>query len=270
VQVNRMPKFLVLAQSLFFAFSHPDYNAFRCNNRRGANRYGAQNRRPASELSRWRRGLRILPFCCLSLTLYGCGGATIRTGAADSVRTLSINAASVGFGNVILNTAVTQSVTLTSTGTASVTINSATVTGVGFSLSAATLPVTLNPGQVLTITIQFDPTTTGAATGQLIIASNSSTGTTMVISLSGTGSPHEVELNWTAPSSPDDPIAGYNVYRAPGGTSSFQLLSSLDLTQTAYVDSPVQSGQGYDYFVTSVDSYGTESVPSNMISLAIP
>jgi fibronectin type 3 domain-containing protein len=47
-------------------------------------------------------------------------------------------------------------------------------------------------------------------------------------------------------------------------------LNSLDNTQTAYVDSPVQSGQGYSYFVTSVDNSGTESVPSDMISVAIP
>jgi N-acetylneuraminic acid mutarotase len=45
----------------------------------------------------------------------------------------------------------------------------------------------LNPGQVATLTVQFDPAAAGPATGQLIIISNSSTGGTAVISLSGTG-----------------------------------------------------------------------------------
>jgi len=183
---------------------------------------------------------------------------------------LSINAASVGFGNVILNTATTQSVTLTSTGTAPVTVQTATLTGAGFSLSATTLPMTLNPGQALTLAVQFNPAATGAATGQLTIVSDSSIGATAVIRLSGTGAPHEVDLSWIAPSSSLDPIAGYNVYRAPGGTSGFQLLNSSDITETAYADSAVQSGQGYSYFVTSVDNSGTESVPSNTISVTIP
>jgi hypothetical protein len=159
---------------------------------------------------------------------------------------------------------------MTSTGTASVTINSATTNGVGFTLSAAKLPVTLNPGQVLTLELQFDPATAGGASGQLIIASNSSTSAATIVTLSGTGAAHEVELSWIAPTSPDDPIAGYNLYRAPGGSSNFQCLDLLNNTQTAYVDSAVQSGLSYDYTVTSVDGSGNESVPSDMITVAIP
>src|SRR6202042_1306912 len=86
-----------------------------------------------------------------------------------------------------LNTAATQPVTLNSTGTAPVTINSATLTGTGFTLSGATFPVTLNPGQSVTLNVQFDPTTTGAAGGQLTIQSDSSTNSTAVVNLSGTG-----------------------------------------------------------------------------------
>jgi hypothetical protein len=103
------------------------------------------------------------------------------------VPTLSINATSVAFSNVVVNTAATQSVTLTSTGTAPVTINAAALTGAGFTVSGVTFPVTLNPGQAATLSVQFDPTVTGAATDQLTITSNSSTGAMAVISLTGTG-----------------------------------------------------------------------------------
>ena len=137
-------------------------------------------------------------------------------------------------------------------------------------MSGPTLPVTLNPGQRLTLVVQFVPETIGAAKGQLEIVSNSSTDGVTSISLSGTGAPHEVDLSWSAPNSPSDPIAGYNVYRAPGGTPDFQLLSLIDNTRTAYVDTTVQSGLGYEYSVTSIDNFGSESAPSDVITVAIP
>ncbi len=100
---------------------------------------------------------------------------------------LSVNATSVGFGDVALNTLATQTVTLTSSGTASVTVNSATVTGTGFSLAGSTFSATLTPGQTATLGVQFDPTTAVTATGQLTITSNSSVNGTVLIPLTGTG-----------------------------------------------------------------------------------
>ena len=80
------------------------------------------------------------------------------TGTAAASPQLTVSTASLAFGNVTLNTASTQPVTLTSTGTAPVTVNSGTLTGAGFTMSGATFPVTLNPGQTVTLTVQFDPT----------------------------------------------------------------------------------------------------------------
>jgi len=192
--------------------------------------------------------------------------------AGGTVPTLSINATSVAFGNVTVNTSATQSLTLSSTGTASVTISTATVTGAGFSISGITFPLTLNPGQTATLYVQFDPTTTGTAAGQLTITSNSSSNLTAQITLSGGGVAvsHQVDLSWNAPTSSPDPVAGYNVYRAPAGTSSYQLLNSSADTITTYLDTTVQSGLGYDYVVKSVDASGVESPPSNAITVNIP
>ena len=100
---------------------------------------------------------------------------------------LSINATSMAFGDVVVNTTATQSVTLASTGTMPVTINGASLTGAGFTSPGAALPVTLSPGQEATLSIQFDPTVVGAATGQLTISSNSLTNGAAVIGLTGTG-----------------------------------------------------------------------------------
>ena len=109
------------------------------------------------------------------------------TGTAATSPQLTLSAVSLAFGDVTLNTPTTLPVTLSSSGTAPVTINSAALTGTGFTVSGATFPVTLNPGQSATLNVQFDPTTTGAASGQLTIQSDSSTNSTAVVNLSGTG-----------------------------------------------------------------------------------
>ena len=85
---------------------------------------------------------------------------------------LGVNTTSVAFGDVTVNTASTQSITLTATGTAPVTISAATLAGTGFTLPAATFPMTLNPGQAVALSVQFDPAATGTASGQLTISSN--------------------------------------------------------------------------------------------------
>jgi hypothetical protein len=186
---------------------------------------------------------------------------------------LSINATSVAFGNVTLNTPATQSVTLSSNGTAGVTVSVAAVIGSGFTLSGAMLPLTLNPNQSATISVQFDPTVAGSASGTLTIVSTSLTNPTTTISLSGTGVAavaYEVNLSWDAPTSSPDPVAGYNVYRSPSGSGSYVQLNSAVVAGTAYVDSDVQNGQTYDYIVESVDAAGVTSSPSNTAVVPIP
>lgn len=187
--------------------------------------------------------------------------------ASSGTPALSINASSIGFGDVQVNTAAEQSLTLTSTGTAAATVTSANITGAGFSISRTTVPVTLNPGQAMTVQVGFDPASAGTFSGQLSFASNASV---PAVALNGAGTALSVDLSWTAPSSPNDPIAGYNVYRASSGTTSFQRLNTSAETQTGYSDSSVQSGTSYEYYVTSVDSAGNESSPSTTTTVTIP
>jgi fibronectin type 3 domain-containing protein len=152
-----------------------------------------------------------------------------------------------------------------------VTVNSAAITGAGFTIVGGSFPVTLNPTQTLALQVQFEPTTAGAVTGQLAISSNSTTGGTADVALSGTGTAvaYSVDLSWTAPSSSADPVAGYNIYRAISGGSLALVNSSAD-SSTTYVDSTVVNGTTYNYVVKSVDSSGVESVASNEITVTIP
>jgi hypothetical protein len=202
----------------------------------------------------------------VNVALSGTGvAASTSTGTA----TLSVNSTSVSFGNVAVGTTSTQSLTLSSTGTAAVTVSSATASGTGFTVSGATFPLTLNAGQTATLSLQFAPTATGTDSGKLTIASNSSTGTSTAVSLSGTAVPLAVDLSWSAPSGADT-ISGYNIYRATGSSSSFQKLNSSVNSPASFVDSTVAANTSYQYYVTSVDSAGAESVPSNTATVAVP
>lgn len=180
---------------------------------------------------------------------------------------LSINASSIGFGSVIVNTPQEQTVTMKSTGTSAVTVNSATVTGTGFSLAGVSLPATLIPGQSTTLQVRFDPTKAGSYSGQLTV---NSTASTKMIPLSGVGAAHQVELNWYAPSATGNPIVGYNVYRALSSTTSYVRLNGSAEPYTTYTDNTVQSGSSYKYIVKSVNSSGVESVASNSTTITIP
>src|SRR5258705_2902315 len=108
------------------------------------------------------------------------------TGTAAASPQLAVSTASLSFGSVTVNTATTQTLTLTSTGTSPVTVNSAAIIGAGFTIAAQSFPITLNPTQSVTLQVQFLPTSTRTASGQITISSDSSTGSTAVVALSGT------------------------------------------------------------------------------------
>jgi hypothetical protein len=207
-----------------------------------------------------------------AVTLTASAGSVSKAFALEltpSAATLTLNATSVAFGNVGLNTASTQSVILTSTGGSPVTVSAVALTGTGFTVSGVTFPITLTTGQTATLNVQFEPTAVGAETGTLTITSNSSSATP-VVALSGTGANTAVNLSWNAPSSSADPVAGYNIYRTPSGSTTYELVNSSVNAATTYADSSAQAGATYIYMVESVDASGIESAPSNSINVTVP
>jgi hypothetical protein len=179
---------------------------------------------------------------------------------------LSPTPSGVNFGTVTDGTTATQIVNLINTGNSNVSITSAIASGTGFSASGGS-NVTLTPTQSVTVTVSFDPQSTGSLSGTLSVSSNAPV---LQIPLSGTGtqaSQHTVSLSWTPSTSQ---VIGYYVYRgtAPGGPYS-RVNSSVD-PFTTYADSTVAGGQSYYYVVTSVDSGNVESVYSNQVETTIP
>ena len=186
---------------------------------------------------------------------------------------LSLSSLSISFGNVVMASLSTQSLSLTSSGTAPVTINSAVLTGSStFSISGASFPLTLNPGQTATLEISFNPGLLGVAAGVLTVTSNSSTGSIAAVALAGIGiaSTYEVDLNWDAVTGASPAVAGYYVFRGTSTSGSYVLLTASLDTQTAYVDDTVVPGVTYNYYVESVNTAGVTSSPSEIFSIAIP
>jgi Cep192 domain 4 len=210
----------------------------------------------------------------LGIALAGAGCATV-TPKSGSTQTGSFGAVQVtpsvlSFGNQVLQSTVTQNVTIQNTGNINITISGITVVGAGFGYSTLSPGSTLTPKQSVTFQVWFRPQTSGSAAGQVSILSSNLT-TPASISVSGMGvtststppTQHSVSLSWGPSSSP---VAGYRVYR-DGGTG-FLALSAV-IPALTYADSTVVSGSTYQYAVTAVDSAGAESPFSNQVTTVI-
>jgi Abnormal spindle-like microcephaly-assoc'd, ASPM-SPD-2-Hydin len=101
--------------------------------------------------------------------------------------TLTGNPTSLAFGNVQVGNTASLSETLTNTGGSTVSISQASLSSASFSVSGLNeFPITLTPNQSITFTVNFAPTSSGAVSGTLSVASNASD-SQLNIALSGTG-----------------------------------------------------------------------------------
>jgi hypothetical protein len=181
---------------------------------------------------------------------------------------LTLNPASLDFGDVTVGNSSTQTVTLTNSGTASLTISQADLTGTGFSVNSILL--TLAAGQTTTFDVTFAPTSSGSASGSLSLISDAANSPT-TLALAGNGVvpiAHEVDLFWDPSSSPN--VVGYNVYRAIQSGGPYMKLNPVLIVSTAYTDATVMSGTTYFYVVTAEDVNGVESQFSNEAVAVIP
>jgi Cep192 domain 4/HYDIN/CFA65/VesB-like, Ig-like domain/Abnormal spindle-like microcephaly-assoc'd, ASPM-SPD-2-Hydin len=201
------------------------------------------------------------PTSPMSISLSGTGGS--------ATYSLSVSPSSLAFGSIAVGTNASQNVSLTNTGTSNITISGVNLKGSGFSGSGVNSGLILTPHQTATLSVTFDPTTSGAVAGSVTITSNAAN-SPQLVSLSGTGSAsHSVALSWAASSSSG--VSGYNVYRgtAPG---SYSKINGSLVPQPAYTDTTVQAGQNttYYYVVTAVNSGSAESTYSDPATVVVP
>jgi hypothetical protein len=133
-------------------------------------------------------------------TRVGCGLVLLNVFlfAATAAGQLAVNPSPETFGSVQLGNRMSKSAILSNTGNSSLTISQATVSGTGFSLSGLSMPLTLAPGQAVSVTTTFAPQSSGSTSGSLSLTyliqktklhgkGSPSSISTVTTSLSGTG-----------------------------------------------------------------------------------
>jgi photosystem II stability/assembly factor-like uncharacterized protein len=100
---------------------------------------------------------------------------------------ITINPNPLNFGDVLINSNVSQNITIENHGTANLVISSISKSGnAAFTLSEVTTPITIAAGARRTITVQFRPTSSGSCTGTIELSHNAS-GSSSTINLTGNG-----------------------------------------------------------------------------------
>jgi len=189
------------------------------------------------------------------------------SGTGAALGHLAVSPTTLSFGSVTVGSTASLNGTVTASGSP-VNITSVGISNAEFVVSGISLPMTLPAGQSASFTVVFTPQSSGAASGSLSLASNSSSATT-VQSMTGTGTAaiqHSVDLTWTGSSG----AAGYNIYRSTVSAGPYSLINSTVDDTTAYIDNTVSSGQTYYYVATAVDSSSSESGYSNVAEAVIP
>jgi hypothetical protein len=188
------------------------------------------------------------------------------TGVSPPQGQLSLSPTTLSFGNVTVNSAQSQTATITNTGAASTTVSAVSVAGTGFSLGSVTTPFTIASQQTAPLTLVFSPTTSGSASGTLTISSNAQNGN-LTIPLNGTGvATKSVALSWNATGSQ---LAGFNVYRSTVSGGPYGKINGTLVAPATYTDPTVLSGTTYYYAVTEVGTNGMESAYSNQAAATV-
>jgi len=123
-------------------------------------------------------------------TMVGCQGlsSSSKTSTTTTNTTkpgqLAVTPTSISFGVVKVGNNQNQPATMTNSGGSSLTVTKVTPTGVGFSVSGLSLPLTLAAGQSHGFTVVFTPQSAGTVAGNLAIVNTGATATVNV-SLSG-------------------------------------------------------------------------------------
>lgn len=189
-------------------------------------------------------------------------------GVANANPQLGVSPATLSFGNVTVGSTAILRATLTASG-ASVSISSHGSTSSEFAILGLKLPITIEPGQSIPVTIRFRPNASGEASGKVGFSSNATDSPT-VEQVNGTGvaqTSHSVTLSWDCG---DGTAVGYNVYRGPANGGPYQIINTALDGSTNYTDYSVVSGMTYYYVATKVNARGEESAYSNVTEAVIP
>ena len=116
----------------------------------------------------------LLALCSVFSTLVFSGCATVSAGnsaATPTAAAISIIPAEINFKSVVVGQKNSQTIQITNNSNKNIDLNSLRITGAGFSLLSAKVPVILAPDSNLSMNIAFAPTSTASENGALTISS---------------------------------------------------------------------------------------------------
>jgi hypothetical protein len=108
------------------------------------------------------------------------------TGSASNGGVFTLNPTQLTFGSVAVGSNQKSTVTISNTGTSDLSINQATLSGAGFTMSNMALPMTLHAGNSTSATLTFAPTSAGSFSGTVAFTTTGAQGN-VSLPLSGTG-----------------------------------------------------------------------------------
>ncbi len=115
--------------------------------------------------------------------LSGCGGGGTPTVDID------VSPLSLDFGDIDIGIEQLLTVIVSNTGTADLELTALHTTNSSFTVVSPSLPVILPTGSNQAITVAFNPTETGATSGELLVDSNDADETRIAVALNGQGLP---------------------------------------------------------------------------------
>jgi len=171
---------------------------------------------------------------------------------------LSVSSTTVSFGSVSVGQTATKSVMITSAGNAPLTISSISVPGSLFKATGVTTPLTLNPGQSATLSLQFYSDHTSSFTGIVTISSNSAQGAaTINMTASGIPSVSGLTCNTQSYSGGGTNSCLVSLYGAAPDTGFTVSLASNNSSVTVPASVTVPSGAMSASFTANVNAVST-------------
>jgi hypothetical protein len=139
-------------------------------------------------------------FFFISWLVGGCAGYSLQQAATTAQNgTLSLSTTSLNFKSVVIGQTATQTVQVSNGGRRPVSITALSVSDPQFSVAGATVPLTLQSGATVSLTVSFTPTTVAADSATLNVTSRTPV-SPQLVTLSGSGEKAAANLVVSPPS----------------------------------------------------------------------
>ena len=180
---------------------------------------------------------------------------------------LALSPTSLDFGQVAVDVASTENVTLKNIGGTALLVSSAAITGEGFTMDETLLPVNLSPSETVLLKVTFTPSVLGTSTGNITFTSDATNSPTLLPLAGEAFQARTVGLAWDP--SPSE-VIGYYIYRSTSSGGPYTRVNLSIVAETSFLDNTAFTGTSYFYVVTAVSAGDVESVFSNEAAAPTP